>query len=72
VGILLAAFSGVGLLLSFGMLLRSPAFALLMLVWALLGFTPLWTGVTYLEEARALTREQTAIMAPTSDSMART
>lgn len=56
-GLLLAVPSGMGLLFSLPMVWRSPE-AVLFLAWALLGFTPLWTGVTYLKQASALTGSQ--------------
>ena len=56
----LTAIGGVGLLLSFAMLVRHPLLGLFVLIGALLGLSTFWTGVTYLVEAHALTKEQTA------------
>jgi len=59
-GIPLAVVSGLGLFLSFVIMWRNPQ-AVLLLAWALLGLTPLWTGVTYLTQASALTKRQVAV-----------
>ena len=56
----LTAIGGVGLLLSFAMLVRHALLGLFVLIGALLGFSTFWTGVTYLVEAHALTKEQAA------------
>jgi hypothetical protein len=59
VGIVLAVVSAFPLILSFALVWANPA-GFLILGWALLGFTPLWTGVTYLKHAHVLTKSQVA------------
>jgi hypothetical protein len=56
-GVVLAAVSFLGVVLSLGMLGSGHALGLLFLACSILGFTPLWTGVTYLERARVLTKQ---------------
>jgi hypothetical protein len=41
--------------------LTSPVLAALVLAWALLGFTPLWTGFVYVRRAYLLTRDHAAL-----------
>jgi hypothetical protein len=41
--------------------LISPVLAALVLAWALLGFTPLWTGFVYVRRAYLLTRDRVAL-----------
>jgi hypothetical protein len=62
-GSALAAISGLGaIIVMFSGLPETGALSLL--EWAVLAFAPLWTGVAYLQEARALTEDQAAAFGP--------
>jgi hypothetical protein len=60
----LVVIASVGLAQSYRLLLRHPGDAVVIVGWVLLGFTPLWTGLVYLNEARALSRRQAATRGP--------
>jgi len=60
IGVVLVILSPVGLLMSIGMLSRGHVAGLLFLICSLLAITPIWTGITYIREAIALSRRQAA------------
>jgi hypothetical protein len=66
-GLVLAVLSGFGLLYSLRLVWSHPPSIVVLaavIAWWLLGLTPLWTGLTYLGEALALTMDQAARHGP--------